>query len=78
MTARVEELAKQIASLDESELQALLERVEELSLRQELRAMSDRYRRRLKKQGEVNEGAEEILKRLKRIREEIASREYPG
>ena len=78
MTARVEEFAKQIASLDESELQALLERVEELSLRQELRAMSDRYRRRLKKQGEVNEGAEEILKRLKRIREEIASREYPG
>ena len=78
MTARVEELAKQVASLDESELQALLERVEELSLRQELRAMSDRYRRRLKKQGEVDEVVEEILKRLKGIREEIASREYPG
>ena len=78
MTTRVEELAKQIASLDESELQALLERVEELSLRRGLRAMSDRYRRRLKKQGEVNEGAEEILKRLNGIRDEIASREYPG
>jgi hypothetical protein len=53
---RVEELAQQIASLDESELQALLERVEELSFRQELRAMSDRYRKRLEEQGELNEG----------------------
>ena len=33
MTARVEELAQQIASLDESDLQVLLERVEELSFR---------------------------------------------
>ena len=78
MTARVEELARQIALLDETDLRALLERVEELSLRRGLRAMSDRYRRRLKKQGEVNEGAEEILKRLKGIRDEIASREYPA
>jgi len=78
VTARVEELAQQIASLDESELQTLLERVEKLSFRQELRAMSDRYRKRLEKQGELNEGPEEILKKLKRIRKEIASREYPG
>jgi hypothetical protein len=49
-------LAQQIASLDESELQALLERVEELSFQQELRAMSDRYRKRLEEQGELNEG----------------------
>jgi phage-related tail protein len=56
VTARVEELAQQIASLDESELQALLERVEELSFQQELRAMSDRYRKRLEEQGELNEG----------------------
>ncbi len=78
MPARVEELAQQIASLDASELQALLDRVDELSFRQELHALSDRYRERLKRQGERNEGAEEILKKLKRIREEIASREYPG
>ena len=78
MTARVEELAQQIASLDESELQALLERVEELSLRQELRAVANRYRKRLSKESEIHEGKEEILRNLKRIREEIASREYPG
>jgi len=78
MTARVEELARQIASLSESDLQALFERVEELSFRQELHTLSDRYRERLKRQGELDEGAEEILRKLKRIREEIASREYPG
>ena len=78
MTARVEELAWQIASLSESEFQALFVRVEELSFRQELHALSDRYRERLKRRGELDEGAEEILRQLKRIREEIASREYPG
>ncbi len=78
MTARVEELARQIASLSDSDLQALFERVVELSFRQELHALSDRYRERLKRQGELDEGAEEIMRKLKRIREEIASREYPG
>jgi hypothetical protein len=71
-------MAQQIASLGESELQALFARVEELSLRNEVRAISDRYRKRLKEQGEINESAEEVLVKLKRIREEIASREYPG
>lgn len=78
MTARVEELARQIASLEESDLQALLERVEELSFRHAINALSDRYRKRLKEQGELNEEAEKILMKLKQIRQEIASREYPG
>ena len=78
MTARVEELARQIASLEEADLQALLERVEELSFRKALNAFSDRYRKRLKEQGECSEGADEILQNLKQIRQEIASREYPG
>jgi len=78
MTASVEELARQIASLSEVDLQALFERLEELSFRQELHALSDRYRERLKRQGELDEGAEEVLRKLKRIREEIAAREYPG
>jgi hypothetical protein len=78
MTARVEELAQQIASLDESDLQVLLERVGDLSFRQELRAISDRYRKRFKEQGILDESTDEILRNLKRIREEIASREYPG
>ena len=78
MTARVDELARQIASLNEADLQALFERVEELSFRQDLHALSSRYRERLKRQSDLDEGAEEVMKKLKRIREEIASREYPG
>jgi len=78
MTVRVEKLAQQIASLNESDLQALFERVAELSFRQELHALSDRYRERLKRQGDLDEGADEIMRKLKRIREEIASGEYPG
>ena len=78
MTARVEELAQQIASLNEADLQALFARVEELSFRQELHALSERYRERLKRRGELDEGAEEVMKSLKRIREEIAAREYSG
>jgi hypothetical protein len=75
MTARVEE---QIASLEESDLQALLERVEELSFRRGINAVSDRYHNRLEREGKLNEGAETILLKLKQIRQEIASREYPG
>ena len=78
MTARVDELARQIASLSEAELQTLFERVEELGFRQELHALSDRYRDRLKRQGEIDESADEIMQKLKSIREEIAAREYPG
>jgi hypothetical protein len=78
MTARVEELAQQIASLNEADLQALFERVEELSFRQELHVLSNRYRERLKRQGDLDEGAEEVMRKLKLIREEIAAREYPG
>jgi hypothetical protein len=78
MTARVEELAQQIASLEEPDLQALLERVEELSFRSGINALSDRYRNRLDQQGKLNEGAETILLKLKQIRQEIASRKYPG
>jgi hypothetical protein len=78
MTERVEELAQQIASLEESDLQALLERVEELSVRRGINALSDQYRKRLGRQAKLNEGAETILLKLKQIRQEIASREYPG
>ena len=78
MTARVEELARQIASLKESDLKALLERVEELSFRHGLNELSDRYRERLKEQRGLDEGTEEILLKLQQIRQEIASREYSG
>ena len=78
MTARVEELARQIESLAESDLQALLERVEEMSFRHGIDALSNGYRKRLKAQTELDEDTEKILTKLKHIRQEIASQEYPG
>jgi hypothetical protein len=78
MSARVEELAQQIASLSDADLQVLFDRVEELAFRRELHVLSDRYRERLKRQGDLNKSAEEVMRTLKLIREEIAAREYPG
>ena len=78
MTARVEELARQIESLGESDLQALLDRVDELNFRHGIDALSNRYRKRLKDQAEIAEDTEKILTKLKQIRQEIASHEYPG
>ncbi len=78
MTAKVEELARQIESLGESDLQALFERVGELSFRHGIDALSNGYRKRLKAQAELDEDTEKILTKLKQIRQEIASREYPG
>jgi hypothetical protein len=78
MTARVEELARQIASLEETDLQALLARIEEFSFRHGINALSDRYRKRLEDEGDLDERVEAILLKLKEIRQEISSREYPG
>jgi len=78
MSISVEDLAQQIARLDDAGLQALLARLEELCLRHEVRLISERYQKRLREQSESDASGEEILKQLKRIREEMASREYQG
>ncbi len=78
MGAKVEELAAEIATLDEAEQQALFERVSALSYRQGLVGLSELSRKRLQEQGELDWAAEDILAKLRQIREEIAAREYPG
>ena len=78
MDARVEKLASEIASLEEAEQKALLERAAELSLRRGLLQLSEKYRKRLHQQGEDDQTATQILVKLKQLREEIAAREYPG
>ncbi len=78
MSAKVEELAAEIAALDETEQKLLLERAAELSFRHGLLELSERYQQRLKQQGELDQAAEDILAKLRQIREEIAAREYPG
>ena len=78
MNAKVEELAAKIASLDEAEQKVLFERAAELSLRHGLMGLSERYRKRLQQEGELDRTAEDILAKLRQIREEIAVREYSG
>lgn len=78
MNAKVEELASKIAALDEAEQKVLFERAAELSFRHGLTALSERYRKRLRREGELDRTVEEILTKLRQIREETAAREYSG
>ena len=78
MDPRVEELAAEIAALDEAKQKALFERAAELSFRRGLIEISDQYRRRLRQQGDLDRAAADILVALRQIREEIAAREYSG
>lgn len=78
MNAKVEELASKIAALDEAEQKVLFERAAELSFRHGLMGLSERYRKRLRREGELDRTVEEILAKLRQIREEIAAREYSG
>jgi hypothetical protein len=64
MTAGVEELAHQIASLDEANLQSALCAVGITQSAQEVHALSDRYRKRLSERREINQAVEEILRKL--------------
>ena len=78
MNAKVNELAAEIAALDEAEQKVLFERAAEISFRHGLIELSESYRKRLGQQGELDRAAEDILAKLRQIREEIAAREYPG
>ena len=78
MNAKVDELAAEIAALDEAEQKVLFERAAEISFRHGLIELSENYRNRLGQQGELDRAAEDILAKLRQIREEIAAREYPG
>jgi len=78
MKTKVEDLAAEITTLEEHEQRELWERVAELNLRRGLYALSEQYRERLRKQGELDRSVEEVLAELRHIREYIASDDYPG
>jgi hypothetical protein len=78
MVSKVEKLANEIAALEDHEQQTLWQYVAELNLRRGLYALSELYRERLQQQGELDHSVEEILARLRQIREETAAHDYPG
>ncbi|MFQ5638829.1 MAG: hypothetical protein ACE5IR_12625 [bacterium] len=54
----------------------LSEKVKALQFQRELEALSQAYRKRLSKEGKLDQTAEEVIAELKRTREEIAADEY--
>jgi hypothetical protein len=75
--AEIEESAQQIADLPPEEQEHLLDRAAALTLRKGLRALSDRYRQRLRGEARLDQPVEEIWRALRQIREEVAARDCP-
>ena len=75
--ARIEELAEKIASLPLSEQERLLERVAALTLQKGLSALADKYRQRHPRQGTLDQSVEATWEALRKVREEVAARDYP-
>jgi hypothetical protein len=73
----IDELAREITSLDPSEQQALLEKVAQINFRKGLRELSEKYRARLAREDRLNIPPEEVWAELHRIREEVAAHDYP-
>jgi hypothetical protein len=77
MASTIENLALQIAALKEEEQRNLWMCVADLLFRRGLRELSEQYRERLGKEGELDASIEEIMAQLTETREEIAARDYP-
>jgi hypothetical protein len=75
--AEIEELAHQIADLSPEDQERLFDRAAALALQKGLRKLSDQYRDRLRREGSLDQPMEAIWEELRRIREEVAARDYP-
>lgn len=74
----IDELAREITALDPSEQRTLLEKVAQINLTKGLHDLSEKYRARLAREDRLNIPAEEVWAELHRIREEIATHDYPA
>ena len=74
---KLEQLTEEIAALTADEQRLLFDRVADLAWRRGLRELSEMYKGRLAKEGRLADPPEEVMRELRRIREEIALREYP-
>jgi hypothetical protein len=73
----IDELVREITALDPSEQQALLERVAQINLQKGLHELSEKYRARLARENRLHIPPEEVWSELHRIRDEIATHDYP-
>ena len=74
----IDQLAREIIDLTPSQQQALLERVAQLNLQKGLRDLAEKYRARLAHTGRLNISSGQLWAELHRVREEIATTDYPS
>jgi hypothetical protein len=74
----IDDLAREITSLEPSAQEALIDRVAQLNFQKGLHDLAEKYRARLAREDSLNVPSEEIWAELHRIREEIAEHDYPA
>ena len=74
----VDDLARAITALPHSEQEALINKVAQLNFQKGLADLANKYRARLGREGRLDIPAEEVWAELRRIREEVAERDYPN
>ena len=75
--SKIEQLTEEVASLTVEEQKLLFEKVAGLAWRRGLRELSEMYKGRLAREGRLIDSSEKVMEELHRIREKVASREYP-
>jgi hypothetical protein len=74
----IDDLAREITSLDPAEQQALIDKVAQLNFQKGLHELAAQYRSRLASEGRLGLPPEQVWAELHRIREEIATHDYPS
>ncbi len=74
----IDDLANVITELDQSEQQALLDKVAHLNFQKGLHDLAEKYRARVARQGQLNTPSERVWAELHRIRVQIAEHDYPA
>jgi hypothetical protein len=74
----IDDLAREITSLDPSEQQALIDKVAQINFQKGLHELAEKYRSRLAAEGRLNIPPEQVWAELHRLREEIAAHDYPA
>ncbi len=74
----IDDLAREITSLDRSQQEALLDKVAQLNLQKGLHELAEKYRARLSRENRLDIKQEKVWAELHRIRDEIATHDYSG
>lgn len=78
MATSIDDLAREITSLDPSEQQALIDKVAQLNFQKGLHELAEKYRSRLASEGRLDVPLEQVWAELHLIRQEIAAHDYPS